>query len=109
MAACFHHFPPPTQTPDASDESDVSVLVGTSLMSEDANALIPIALVNDHHFWALAPAQEQPAASLTFDLERFEGNPLKMSVSDGPDLLDDEDAQPVWTPLLTCGCARCFD
>ncbi len=72
-------------------------------MSDDAKALIPIALVNDHHFWALAPAQEQPAASLTFDLERFEGNPLKMSVADGPnDLLDDEDAEPASWPASSC-------
>lgn len=85
------------QTPDVSDEPDVNVLVGTSLMSDDATtatALIPIALVNDHHFWALAPAEEQPAACLTLNMERFEGNPLKMSVADGSDALEDEDLEP---------------
>lgn len=75
-------------------EPDVNVLVGTSLMSEDATALIPIALVNDHHFWALAPAEEQPSACLALNMERFEGNPLKMSVADGRDELEDEDLEP---------------
>ena len=82
------------QTSNTSDEPDVNVLVGTSLMSEDATALIPIALVNDHHFWALAPAEEQPSACLALNMERFEGNPLKMSVADGRDELEDEDLEP---------------
>ena len=55
--------------------------LGRNFVDVGTTALIPIALVNDHHFWSLAPAEEQPAACLALNMERFEGNPLKMSVA----------------------------